>query len=144
MALWTCSECNDNRYGWSASKALLQTQIGMCFSMFLPWRQWNFATKKSWTSTFQSAGNCWVAQNWVSIAAHPINFRLLNIQQNHILRSYMVHMVHQILDLLKGFPKNSKNIHYRFPSHGGCSIGKIKNHLKQTQEITRWFFILVY
>ena len=29
MALWTC---NDNRYGWSASKALLQTQIGMCFS----------------------------------------------------------------------------------------------------------------
>ena len=26
-----------------------------------------------------------------------------------------------------------KNMHYRFPSHGGFPIGKIKNHLKQTQ-----------
>ena len=35
------------------------------------------------------------------------------------------HQPDLILDLLKGSPKN-KNI-------GGCSIGKIKNHLKQTQ-----------
>ena len=37
------------------------------------------------------------------------------------------------LDLLKGSQK-IKHIHYRFPSHGGFSIGKINNHLKQTQE----------
>ena len=36
-----------------------------------------------------------------------------------------------------GLPKKQKNVHYRFPSHGGFSIGKINNHLKQTQVI--WY-----
>ena len=38
------------------------------------------------------------------------------------------------LDLLfRGFQK-IKNLHYRFPSHGGFPIGKIKNHLKQNPD----------
>ena len=45
------------------------------------------------------------------------------------------------LDLLKGYPKKKKYALNRFPSHGGFPIGKIKNHLKQTQENTTKYCI---